>query len=275
MATLYIVRHGDTDYNASEGEERIRGWSDVPLDDDGKKEARRAGERLKAKKPTGIRASDLPRARETAEIIGHIVGLEPQFDVRLRTLDTGKFTGELCDDVQSKVDTYVRQPDTPIPGNAKFKGESFDAFSERIFAGFADALEQFGDRVIVITHHSPVSLLEAWCEAGRPADYSLDIDAYLNNDDEPGSITIFRTTVAELRGEPEPAAQAAEPELEDHGDAIGLAENPAGIRFHCGGCEYFKDGTCHFKDKRLYGRKVEPEWCCNKFDHPGMRVIVP
>lgn len=273
MGTYYLVRHGDTDYNAGEGEERIRGHALVPLDEDGKKEARYAGEKLKGKKPVAIVASDLPRARETATIIGHILGLEPQLDLRLRTWDTGKFTGELCDDVQPKVDSYVMIPDNPVPGNKHYPGESFNAFKERVFAGMADAVERFPENCVIVTHHSCVSLLEAWCEGGRPADHSIDVWAYLNNDDDPGSITVFRTTAFELRGEPAPAAQKGE-ELKDHGDAIGLASNPDGVRFHCGECEYFKDGRCHFKDKRLYGLEVQPDWCCNKFDHPGMVRII-
>lgn len=55
---------------------------------------------------------------------------------------------------------------------------------------------------------------------------------------------------------------------------VGLAQNPDGVPFNCGHCDYFGDGRCHNKDKQLNGRKVEPDWCCDFFRHPGMRVII-
>lgn len=55
---------------------------------------------------------------------------------------------------------------------------------------------------------------------------------------------------------------------------VGLAENANGVRFHCGSCEYFDNGTCHNKNPKLNGREVKAEWCCNLYDHPGMRIVV-
>lgn len=54
---------------------------------------------------------------------------------------------------------------------------------------------------------------------------------------------------------------------------VGLAQNPRGIAFQCGTCEYFDKGTCKNKNPRLDGRKVEAEWCCNLFDRDGMKVV--
>lgn len=281
MGTYYLVRHGDTDYNAGEGEERVRGHAVVTLDEDGKREARYAGEKLKGKKPVAIVASDLPRARETATIVGHILGLEPQFDLRLRTWDTGKFTGELCDDVQPQVDSYVMKPDKPVPGNKLYPGESFNAFKERVFAGMADAVERFPDTCVIVTHHSCVSLLEAWCEEGRPADHSIDTWAYLSNDDDPGSITVFRTTALELRGEPEPLKPEAPKPKEKKYTKVGLARVPDGAQFRCGVCEYFEKhekGACGFDtwdEPKLFGKEVDPvHECCNLYDIPGMKRII-
>ena len=55
---------------------------------------------------------------------------------------------------------------------------------------------------------------------------------------------------------------------------IGLAENAPGIHFQCRTCEYIDNGTCTNPNPKLNGRKVKPEWCCNLYDHAGMRVIV-
>lgn len=55
---------------------------------------------------------------------------------------------------------------------------------------------------------------------------------------------------------------------------IGLAANPDGVAFRCGTCEWFEDGHCHNANWQLYGKKVDPFWCCNLFDRDDMRIIV-
>lgn len=55
---------------------------------------------------------------------------------------------------------------------------------------------------------------------------------------------------------------------------VGLVENQKDIPFQCGTCEYYSDNTCHNEHPKLRDRPVEPEWCCNLYDHEGMRTIV-
>lgn len=75
MPTLVLVRHGQSQWNL---ENRFTGWEDVPLTDQGRAEAKRAGELLKAH---GVRfdqafTSDLSRARNTLAIILGVLGQE-------------------------------------------------------------------------------------------------------------------------------------------------------------------------------------------------------
>ena len=66
------------------------------------------------------------------------------------------------------------------------------------------------------------------------------------------------------------------------GKPIGLVDNGR-IRFECGTCEHFNNeknregssGICEHKDPRLHGQKVEFHWCCNRYDFPGMKTIIP
>lgn len=59
---------------------------------------------------------------------------------------------------------------------------------------------------------------------------------------------------------------------------VGLSENPAGVPFQCGTCEYYgKDvqpDQCGNRHPKLYGRHVETAWCCNLFDRDDMKVII-
>ncbi len=73
MPTLALVRHGQSQWNL---ENRFTGWTDVPLTDLGRKEARRAGEMLKDARALVDLAftSDLQRAQETLRIILEVLG---------------------------------------------------------------------------------------------------------------------------------------------------------------------------------------------------------
>jgi len=62
---LLLVRHGETVWNANQ---RYQGQRDVPLSPEGRRQARQLRERLRRETVHAVYASDLSRARETAEI---------------------------------------------------------------------------------------------------------------------------------------------------------------------------------------------------------------
>ncbi|WP_214467126.1 histidine phosphatase family protein [Microbacterium flavescens] len=78
MTVLTLIRHGETDWNLAR---RIQGSTDIPLNQTGRAQARAAGIALReardAATPVTVAASDLLRARETAEIIASELGAEP------------------------------------------------------------------------------------------------------------------------------------------------------------------------------------------------------
>jgi uncharacterized phosphatase len=66
MTELYLVRHGETDWNR---QHRIQGLTDIPLNETGREQARAAGRLLARRDWDGILASPLSRAMDTAAII--------------------------------------------------------------------------------------------------------------------------------------------------------------------------------------------------------------
>lgn len=64
--TLYIVRHGQTDWNT---QHLTQGETDIPLNNEGIKQAKVLGKDLKDIKFDAVFSSDLTRAKKTAEII--------------------------------------------------------------------------------------------------------------------------------------------------------------------------------------------------------------
>lgn len=89
---VYIVRHGETDYNATG---RWQGALDIPLNAQGRQQAALLAQWLVAQGETidRIYTSDLTRAHETAEIIAKVHNLEVEKDLRLRETNVGVFQG--------------------------------------------------------------------------------------------------------------------------------------------------------------------------------------
>jgi len=94
--TLVLVRHGETLWNR---EGRFQGQTDVPLSDEGRRQARALRERLAAHEHlfdpsrAAVVASDLARAWETAEIAFAVPGRAVHRDPRLREFHYGIFEG--------------------------------------------------------------------------------------------------------------------------------------------------------------------------------------
>jgi uncharacterized phosphatase len=72
MTELYLVRHGETNWNR---EKRIQGLTDISLNDTGRAQAKTTGSLLARRSWDAVYASPLSRARETASIIARELGL--------------------------------------------------------------------------------------------------------------------------------------------------------------------------------------------------------
>ncbi|WP_029145042.1 histidine phosphatase family protein [Microbacterium luticocti] len=113
MTSLTLVRHGETDWNLVG---RIQGATDIPLNDTGRRQAREAaadlGERLHG--PVAIVASDLSRARETAEIIAGELGLPvPRLYPGLRERGYGAAEGITGDEFAARFGPWAT---AQVPG---------------------------------------------------------------------------------------------------------------------------------------------------------------
>ena len=81
---LYIVRHGETEYNAKgicQGQKL-----DVGLTDTGRQQAKIAAAKLENFPVGAIYTSPMRRAFETAQIIGHHLHLKPQILILIRLI---------------------------------------------------------------------------------------------------------------------------------------------------------------------------------------------
>jgi len=97
---FYLARHGETSWNLAG---RWQGQTDVGLNDRGREQARALAERLRGRGITRVRASDLSRAIETAEIVARALGTGPvSIDAGLRERGYGVFEGLTRDECAAR-----------------------------------------------------------------------------------------------------------------------------------------------------------------------------
>jgi broad specificity phosphatase PhoE len=132
---IYLARHGRTTHNH---EGRFQGQGDVPLDDQGRRDAAALAEEAATRGFAALWASPLPRARETAEIVAARIGLPVREDARLAETDTGDWTDRLFAEVQAELPERFAGWVTGDPSFAFPGGESFSAQGDRVMAALAD-----------------------------------------------------------------------------------------------------------------------------------------
>jgi broad specificity phosphatase PhoE len=135
MAGVYLARHGQTAYNA---EPRFQGHLPVPLDEVGRRQAEELAETAAGYGFAALWCSPLERARETAEVVGRRIGLEPRPDARFAETDCGDWTGRLFAEVQAEDPAGF---DAWTSGEAGFRfpgGEAFAEQAQRVQAAVSD-----------------------------------------------------------------------------------------------------------------------------------------
>jgi broad specificity phosphatase PhoE len=143
MGTLILVRHGETDWNAAG---RLQGHTDRPLNDYGRTQAKRLADQLAGDGIAAIYASDLSRARETAEILGERLGLPVVVDPDLREKNWGTWEG-LTSDERLQVE---------------FEGETTEEHRERVLRSVRRIAERHpGQRIVVVTHGGSLRRVQA------------------------------------------------------------------------------------------------------------------
>lgn len=159
---IYLIRHGETEYNA---EKRYQGTRDIPLSDAG-----RAGLHKADFTPDALYVSPLTRARQTAEIL--FPGI-PQIPVQdLREMCFGSFEGRNFIEMEHDPDYLAwvnANCESPCPD-----GETKAVFSERVcraFAALVDRALAEGEETLVILAHGGTQMAAMERYALPHADY--------------------------------------------------------------------------------------------------------
>ena len=158
MTTVYLARHGQSDWNAAN---RFQGHSDRPLTELGRRQAAALAEELESQEAlNAIYASPLRRALETASIVGVRLGLEPVPVDDLREVDVGGWSGLSRNEVEERFpDAFRRWLDG---GEGWEDGETYADMATRVMEALRVIAENHPeDAVLVVSHGGPIRAIHA------------------------------------------------------------------------------------------------------------------
>ena len=138
MTTLLLARHGETDWNR---ELRIQGSSDIELNELGRAQAHALAQELEHVELDAIYASDLSRARATADAVAASHGLEVRLDPRLRERSFGSWEGLTREDIAE------------LPDGSRHDGESDDEVRSRVLAAIDEIARAHPEQQVLVVSH--------------------------------------------------------------------------------------------------------------------------
>ena len=161
--TFLLVRHGVTDHTADKRFSGGLASSNPGLNDEGRAQVRATAEWLApvAQGLDAIVSSPVRRTRESAEILGEVLGFEVGVEEGLAEMEFGTWDGltytEVRDRFPDEVRTWLGNLDH-APGG----GESFREVEKRVLAGRDRLLEEYDGRtVLLVSHVTPIKTLVA------------------------------------------------------------------------------------------------------------------
>ena len=190
MAKLVPIRHGQSQWNL---ENRFTGWTDVPLTEKGREEARRGAEKIKGIPFDKAFTSMLTRAQKTLEILLEAIGQEGipvEKNQALNERHYGELQGLNKDEMKKKygeeqVQLWRRSYDVAPPGGESLKdtaARTLPYFREKILpevkAGKNILVSAHGNSlrsiVMELDHLTKEQVLQLELATGAPIVYEID-----------------------------------------------------------------------------------------------------
>jgi probable phosphoglycerate mutase len=152
---LVIVRHGQT---AANWGQLLHGWSDLPLDDTGRRQAmlvaRRIANEIEAR---AIISSPLMRARATASAISDLTGLDVEERPELREMHFGDLEGLPVERLQIDHPEIAAQAFDPHNLTLRWpNGEHIAEFYQRSRETFTSIAAEYRNETVIVVAHGGV-----------------------------------------------------------------------------------------------------------------------
>lgn len=150
--TVFLVRHGKTKFNTGNEEDRLKGIKfDLPLTDEGQKQADMDGKVLSNYQIAHIEHSPMERSRQTAETISKATGATSKPNASLDPWDVGFMSGMKRTSAHDLVTHYINRPDH-APRDGERYSDWFDVYGNALASAMARADETLGEAQVIVTH---------------------------------------------------------------------------------------------------------------------------
>ena len=154
--TLLLIRHGETAWNRGK---IFRGTYNVPLNENGKNQAKLTGRALQNRVIHAAYTSPLSRARETARLVTRAHGITAEILNSLMDMDYGEWTGREDSEVAKLWPedhaTWTAKPHTARPPGGTTLEEVFDIS----FTAMEELAQKHDGQVIALFSHRVVNKL--------------------------------------------------------------------------------------------------------------------
>ncbi len=148
MILLFIVRHGETDYNI---QGRYLGRTDIPLNSSGVRQAEELVIEVRDLPIDVVISSPLKRTMEMARIIAP--GREIIKDDHFIERSIGVYEGLTKQEAKSKYPDLYSRNITRSFNEAPSQGETIKQVQERVFKGLNDLKKKYqGKTILLVTH---------------------------------------------------------------------------------------------------------------------------
>lgn len=158
---LFLVRHGETAYNAVG---RYQGHVQIDLNDRGRTQATRVCHRLETLPIDAIYSSDLVRCLQTIQPLVEATHLPLVLEPRLREIDVGLWEHltipEISATFPGNYTAYKQNPGDTI----HVGGESYTMLQTRAVAALQDIIGRHttGQQLVICTHGGTIRAIACW-----------------------------------------------------------------------------------------------------------------
>jgi probable phosphoglycerate mutase len=179
ITNIVLIRHGETAWNA---ERRLQGHIDIALNAEGLRQADALGAALAGEHFDAIVASDLQRARQTADAVAVTRGMPVQQDPGLRERCFGGFEGLLYAEIEQHYPAefaawQARDVDAQLPPGRNV-GESFRSFFDRATGAILALAADHPGKTIALVAHGGVLECAYRLARGLPLETPRDFKVY-------------------------------------------------------------------------------------------------
>ena len=171
---IYVIRHGQTDYNVKN---IFQGRKDIPLNNEGIKQAEETAQKFKNIHIDVILVSPLIRAKETAKYISEVTGVKPIVEPGLIERNFGDMEGK-----SNREDCNMKILLDYDKNYNICNVEPIQSLFKRVFSCMDGIIEKYKDKSVVLVTHAGVAQAIDCYFNGLPANKDLESIALKNGE---------------------------------------------------------------------------------------------